>query len=92
MGIDDVRSRASVRCRNPRERRPSSNRSGRRKSGQCHQMSRDGRRPRVDELGTHIAIHTTSTLLGSGGMERAILGGQRAADRVLRSAAVDVAN
>ncbi|MUL65906.1 hypothetical protein BOO86_15630 [Mycobacterium sp. CBMA 234] len=34
-------------------------------------------------------IHTTSTLFGSGGMERAILGGQRAADRVLRAAQTD---
>lgn len=35
-------------------------------------------------------IHTTSTLFGSGGMERAVLGGQRAADRVLRSAKLEI--
>lgn len=31
-------------------------------------------------------VHVTSTLFGSGGMERAVLGGERAADRVIREA------
>jgi oxygen-dependent protoporphyrinogen oxidase len=31
-------------------------------------------------------VHPTSTLFGSGGVERAVLGGERAADRLLRSA------
>lgn len=35
-------------------------------------------------------IHTTSTLFGAGGMERAVLGGQRAAARVLRGATREI--
>jgi protoporphyrinogen/coproporphyrinogen III oxidase len=38
-------------------------------------------RARLPKLGVHV----TSTLFGSGGMERAVLGGERAASRVLRA-------
>lgn len=42
-------------------------------------------RARLPKLGVHV----TSTLFGSGGMERAVLGGERAASRVVRDLQLD---
>lgn len=48
----------------------------------------------ISDMGARLPkgnIHVTSTLFGSGGMERAVLGGERAADRVVRATQLAVA-